>query len=303
MSATSQAIPAVDLTNRANDYPAAIARNALEMAYKIAAANLVTNAAGDLATADNSATGFDRQYLVDRFLDNTLWKVAAANTAEYIVLDTGASDGSDWVDTLIVYGHNWAGQTLEVKADNSAPPVGDSWTGATTIWTGTVPTGTLYLALQAATEYKARYFRLKISGSSTVWQASQVWLGKAIQFPSAPLLPSAPRTARAGGGIVKVSEGGVRTVYPTQASLLRRSLQFLFAQAYTSQFFTDLLDLFENANALDGGTAPFWWLDTPNSDASGNAKFVFLDAPEFAPAAKADQATALALTITEQGAG
>ena len=302
MAATAVAISAADLAARAADAPLVIGSNALQTAYTAAVANLVTNTAGDLATGDASAAGFDRRYLQDRY-KHKKWKQTAAGTTCYIVIDTGVADGSGEVGALVVYGHNWSGQTVEVKMDSTAPPVGDAWTGATTIADfGHVAGSALVVKLQAADRHKARYLRIKISGASLQREAAEIFLGRDVQFPDKPLYGSSSPYARFGSFTEVRGSGGITTRVVNHGSLTSRFLNFVFKQADTGVFFTELLDWFESVSALYGGARDFWYVDLPTTAPAGNRTILahLVDA-KLSPSPLSPTVTRFSMEFTEQG--
>lgn len=283
MSVTTDTITAAELADRAAEYPCLIGRNLLEIAYKQDATQLVTNEVGDLATGDASATGFDRRRLTQRY-KHRLWKGNSTGTAWYIVIDTGTD--LQWTDALVVGpDHNLSGVDITVEADSTTPAV--PWTGATSVFSETLAADS-NVFLHASTMYKARYWRITLSSVSTFTpEATSFWLGKAIQFPVAPLLASGTPNSYRGSAIEHRTAGGIPTRYVEHGALMERSLSFLVDQHHEGTFFSDsergFDDFFKNANALNGGHAHFWYVDEPTADPGGTAKLVRLGSPSYRP--------------------
>lgn len=279
MAVTSQAIPAAELADRAADCPVVIGRSLLEIAYKQAAAQLVSNESGAISDGDSSATGFDRRRLTQRY-KHRLWKGDGAGNPWYIAIDTGTD--LQWTDALVIGpGHNLAGLNIRVEADSTTPS-GDPW--GTEIFDETIVAGT-NVFLHAATMYKARYWRISIVGASTP-EATSFWLGKAVQFPTRPLFQSSAPTSRVGEAIEVRTQGGIPSRYVIAGALLQRNLTWMIDQNYAGGFFSDtdgLDDFFENANALYGGNANFWYVDEPTTSPSSSAALVRLESASHKP--------------------
>ena len=276
MSVTTQAIPAADLTARAADSPLVIGRNLLQIAYLQAITQLVTNEVGNLATGDASASGFDRRKLTQRF-KHVLWKGNSPGNPWYVVIDTGTDE--QWTDALVIGpGHNLTGLTAVVEADSTTPS-GDPW--GTTVLSGTIVAG-MNVLLHASLMTKARYWRISIDGASTP-EATSFWLGKAVQFPTWPLLSSdAPNSFRGAASEVE-TKSGIPYRYVEHGALIERSLAWKVDEHNEGTFLgTDLEDFFTNSNALNGGHSNFVYVDKPNS--APNSGFICrLTEPTYRP--------------------
>ena len=285
MAVTSQAIPAAELVDRAADCPVVIGRNLVEIAYKQAAAQLLTNEVGNVATGDHSLAGYDRRRLTQRF-KHRLWKGDSSGTVWYVVVDVGTDE--QWTDALVIGpGHNLAGLTVTVEADSTTPS-GDPW--GTTILSGTIGASTVAtVLLHASTMYKARYWRISIDGGTFTPEATSFWLGKAIQFPTKPLFSSSPPNTYAGGAIEHVTTGGIPYRYITQGALRERDLAWMIDQNHAGSFFSNadygLDDFFVNDNALYGGNQNFWYVDEPTT-APNSALLVRLGSARHRPMLK-----------------
>lgn len=264
MAASSQAIPAVDLTRRAAEKPLLVGRNLLDIAYRQAVAQLVYNQTGTLAAGDLSPADFPIRRLQNR-IRNGLWK-GTAGTDHYLVLDTGTE--LEWADALVIDGHNWGGKTVTVEADSTTPAV--PWTGATTVVNALAVSGTsLVLNLQAANMYQARYWRIHISGTSFTPQAKQVWIGKALQLSAKSDRDWAPPAAGAAEMARARTMGGHAYTYDFTGPLEQREQTFSIAEAWSETEGTvigDLVELWNAANGLDGGTRPFYYCEDPTSE-------------------------------------
>ena len=285
MAVTSQAIPAAELASRAAEYPVWLTRNLAEIAYKQAAANFVSNPTGTLAAGDASAAGFDRRKLTQRH-KHLLWKGNAAGTAWYAVIDLGTD--LHWTDAVVLGpDHNLAGKNLTVEADSTTPAV--PWVGATEIFASAAIVAGVNLRLHAATMYKARYWRVTLSGASFTPEATSLWLSKAIQFPVAPLLSSSTPNSYDGDAIEVETKGGIVYRYAKRGALMRREIAFNIPQHHEGTFYSDagygLDDAFKNANALNGGLANFWYVDQPTA-APNSAKLMRLAEPKYRPVLK-----------------
>jgi len=304
MSITTTPIPSTDTAKRALDKPCVVGRNLLEIAYGIAAANLVANTAGTLAGGDSSAAapnGVSR--LVDRFL-HVPWKYGSSVATIYICIDQGATTLD--TDTLIIpAGHNFSGASIKVEADSTTPS-GDPW--GTTLWSFTAGSSA-EVRLQSTNMYQARYWRIKISGSASVWQVPEIFLGKSVQFLNKAENPFPPTIAARGNVIRKTTGGGVSYAYKVSALTGYRKLTWKVGGVYKNspssdpeKFLTNFYDFWSNSNAIDSGSKPFWYIEDPTSN-PGGAKLVYAESPDLPITQDGPQQSILTLPFVEQGAG
>lgn len=276
MAITTTAIPATDLSKRALDKPCVVGRNVVDIAYTNGTSNVVANATGTLAAGDSSAAA---PYGINRLSDRLLhinWKYGSAAATVYICIDQSATTVD--VDTLIIAnGHNLSGASIKVEADSTTPS-GDPW--GTTLWSFTAGS-TAEVRLQAANMYKARYWRVKISGGATAWQIPDLWLGKAVQFLNKSEHPYASWASGKGGVIRQTTGGGVSYGYKTSSQTQARKQTFKVPGVYKytavsdpELFLSNYYDFWTNTNAVDGGTKPFWYIEDPTTS-PGSAKLVY----------------------------
>lgn len=300
MAATATAIPSADLVYRAANKPLVVGRNVLEKAYGVAVANLVANVSGTLAAGDASDATYHRRFLTSRD-PSQLWKFGSSVTDLYLVMDTGAVDGSKDTDVLIVQGHNWDTCTITVEASDTTPAV--PWVGATTVFSHVVSGSGLVFQLHATTMHKARYWRIRIQRAGAfVAQASQVWLGKAIQFPVKSMYDWTPPEASIASFTFRTTKGGRRHAVRNHGSLSRRPQVFEIGDVSTGTFLTAAKDFWDNADSLYGGGRCFWYCEDPTASPS-SAKFVYSVDPRFDLVQTGPYVTRWRLECQEQGGG
>lgn len=305
MAVTTTAISATDLAKRALDKPCVVGRNELERAYQAAAANLVANTGGTLAGGDASAASPNGRDVLTRRFRHLLWKFGSSVATTYICIDTGSTLYD--VDTFIADTHNWNGYSIKVEADSTTPS-GDPW--GTTIFSYT-SSGTSDVKLHASSSYKARYWRIKISGGAGAFiaQAAGIYLGKAVQFLNKSENPYP--SVISGHGIVdrKTTGGGVSYGYKVSGKLQARKQRFLIPGTYkytaaldAELFIENFRDFWDNSNSLDGGVKPFWWIEDPTTSPT-TAKLVVSDTTEFPLDQPGPLESTFTISTTEQGAG
>lgn len=302
MPLTSQPIPSTDLTKRTANKPCIVGLNLLEIAYGLGATQLVANTTGTLAAGDSSAAGFERKDLTLRF-SHKLWKSNAAGTAWYIVIDQGPT--TEWVDTLVIENHNFDTKDIKVEADDTTPS-GDPW--GTTVFSFTQSGSALIFKLHASTMYKARYWRIKVSGTSFTPQASQIWLGKAVQFLHKSNRPYQPIAVGSAEATVKTTRGGHRYAYSSGPMLEERTQTWQIAGVYKRTGATTdpelllsaIVDLWTSSRGLKGGIAPFWYCENPTADPT-NAKLVYPVEPRLQLVEVGPLETLFTLATRQQG--
>lgn len=303
MAVTTQVIPAAELVSRAADAPLIVANNLLQAAYKLGAANLVTNKLGTIAAGDLSASTFDRRKLTQRF-KHKLWKGNSSGTAWYIVIDTGGvANADEWVDSVIVGpGHNLAGVNMTVKADSAATPPDAAWAAATTVFASAALAAGVNVRLHATVMTKARWWRIDLtSGGAFTPEATSFWLGKAMQFPEPPLLVSDAPNSYVADFIEVETAGGIPYRYKKHGALVEREVAWLIKEHHKGNFFgpataavgIDLDTVFRNVAYLDGGMRNFWWVDEPTTAPSTSAILARMLEAKFMPKLKRRDASAV----------
>lgn len=306
MAIVTTPISNTDIAKRALDKPCVVGRNELERAYQAAAANLIANTTGTVAGGDASAAFPNGRDVLTMRFRHRLWKFGSSVATTYIVIDTGATLLD--VDTLIIDTHNLSGYTITVEADSTTPAV--PWVGATTVFTFVAGSANI-VKFHAASSFKARYWRITISGGAGAFvaQAAGIYLGKAIQFLNKSDNPYP--AVISGHGVVdrKMTGGGVSYAYKIAGKLQVRKQNFVFPGIYKYTavsdpeiFIENFRDFFDNSNSIDGGFKAFWWVEDPATSPS-TAKLVFFETPEFPPVNAGPQATHFSISTTEQGAG
>lgn len=299
MAVTTDAITAEDLAYRAANKPVAVGNNALETAY--ASGVLRASVGGLVASADASDATYGVEFLQDRFI-HVPWKFGSSETDVYIVIDTGSVDGSGLVDALWIKGGvSMAGRTITVECLDTTPAV--PWVGATTVFTFVMPAGGDTLQLHATTLHAARYWRILVSGAAGTFQADEIVLGTAVQFPVKSRYEWVPPQAKVGGVNEVLSEkGGVRKATRTAPSLQERQQKFQIGDTPTGTFLTAFAAFWEDSDQLNGGSNPFVYCEDPTS-APNDALLVYSNETKLDLVQVGPYETILTLDFTEQGGG
>ncbi len=299
MAVTTEAISAADLAYRAADKPLVVGRNALEIAH--ASGSLRANVGGLVAGADASDATYGVEFLQDRFL-HVPWKFGSSVTDEYIVIDTGSADGSGLVDALWMDGAaSMAGRTITVETLDTTPAT--PWVGATEVFSFVMPAGGNVLQLHATTRHAARYWRIRINGGAGIFQANEIFLGRAVQFPVKSRYDWTPPQAKVGGVTeVRSEKGGIRYANRNAPSLQERQQKFQIGDIPTGNFLAAFSSFWEDSDQIDAGSKPFVYCEDPTTSPN-DAILVYSNETKLDLVQVGPYETILTLDVTEQGGG
>lgn len=201
-----------------------------------------------------TATSTAADYSVNNIYDlrpYTYWK-ATTTATQYITMDAGSATSVDCLG--IATGHNLgtAGATVSVESSTTG-----AWAGEEIVRLSGFTTSTNLTILKPFTTASVRYWRIKITGSSTAVKLGVVMLGARITFPSQVKIPFTPHSigVETEDSISKAGHllGSVIRYYPV---IIKVSWSYIAESFVTGTFKT----FFDNHGNL---RKPFFWaLDT-----------------------------------------
>jgi hypothetical protein len=257
MGATSTALPAAQLLDRADDAPCLLTSNIFEDATDVRA-----NIAGSYAVGDGSDASFPYTRLYDRNR-GTLWKYGSSRADVYILLDAGVGatltvDGIMWEGAVKAWRLS-AGASVRVRASDALDGA-NMLLSPTTITTISGPFATDIYGELWSTSYEARYWEVLLHDSTPrTYQLAQLWLSVQRQANYSPDAPYDPNESMSRFDAVETLGGMEYRASRYSGRKRRRGMMWYRTAAAKS-------DLLTGYNDTSGWSKPLWWIDDPTTD-------------------------------------